>query len=258
MRSPVNFNLLRPALILLFVFLFIPTENNYGLQRMVNAEVLTMEEENRLTALLFRQMYRRFDSIVDVCHHSLGFNGNILLAHDNEIVYQACSGYEDAHLIRLRPETSFQLASVSKQFTAMAILILEAEGKLRLDDPLRNSIPELPYQGVTIRHLLNHTSGVPNYLWYIDQYWTSDSLLPTNEDLVSILAEHGDRMNFDPGERFSYSNTGYALLASVVERISGQSFGSFLTERIFIPLHMENASVHAPNVRAADPFYLVG
>ncbi len=258
MRIFMHIRLLRPALMLLFIFIFIPSEQNYGLQTIEKAEVLTLEEESHVKELIFKQMYHQFDSVLDICTRYFGFNGNVLLAHDNEIVYQACSGYEDSHGTRLKPETSFQLASVSKQFTAMAILILEAEGKLRLDDPLLKYIPELPYQGVTIRHLLNHTSGVPNYLWYIDNYWTSDSRLPTNEDLVRILAEHSEKMNFEPGMRFSYANTGYALLASVVERISGQSYGSFLREKIFIPLDMENASVHTPSVRSADSTYLAG
>ncbi|MBP6976858.1 MAG: serine hydrolase [Bacteroidales bacterium] len=258
MRSVVHSTLLRPALILLFIFIFIPVENNYGLQHKPKTDVLTLEEEDHIKELIFGKMYHQFDSISDICTHYLGFTGNVLLAHDNEIVYQVCSGYDGAQRIRLNPQTSFQLASVSKQFTAMAILILEAEGRLRLDDLLSKYIPELPYKGVTIRHLLNHTSGVPNYLWYIDNYWTSEDRLPNNEDLVRILSEHGEQVNFKPGQKFSYSNTGYALLASVVERISGKSFGSFLTERVFIPLDMENASVHTPVVPATDSSYLAG
>ncbi len=258
MRHFINNKLLRPALILLFFFFFIYTENNYGLQSISNSEVLTLDEEDHLSDLIFKQMYQRFDSIVDVSTHSYGFNGNLLIASGDEIIYQACSGYENSHLVRLKPETAFQLASVSKQFTAMAILILLDEGKLRLDDPLQWFIPELPYSGVTIRHLLNHTSGVPNYLWYIDNYWTSDSVLPTNEDMIRILSQYGTELNFEPGTRFYYSNTGYAILASVVERITDQSYSTFLTEHIFRPLDMQNASVRIPSDRAHDPDYLAG
>lgn len=258
MRHFINNKLLRPALILLFFFFFIYTENNYGLQSISRSEVLTLDEENHLSDLIFRQMYQRFDSIVEVSTHSYGFNGNLLIAAGNEILYQACSGFEDSHLTKLKPETAFQLASVSKQFTAMAILILLDKGKLRLDDPLQQFIPELPYPGVTIRHLLNHTSGVPNYLWYIDNYWTSDSVLPNNEDMIRILSQYGTELNFDPGTRFYYSNTGYAILASVVERVSGQSYDTFVTEHIFRPLDMQNASVRIPPDRAHDPDYLAG
>lgn len=253
-----NRKLIRPALIVLFFFFFIYSENNYGLQNIARSEVLTIEEESHLSDMIFRQMYNRFDSIVDISTHHYGFNGNLLIACNNEILYKACSGYEDSHLTKLRPETAFQLASASKQFTAMAILILMKDGKLRLDDPLQRFIPELPYPGVTIRHLLNHTSGVPNYLWYIDNYWTSDTELPSNEDMIRILSQYGKELNFEPGKRFYYSNTGYAILASVVERISGQSFGEFLTERIFRPLDMENASVRTPSSRTSDPSYLAG
>jgi CubicO group peptidase (beta-lactamase class C family) len=258
MKHFMNIKLIRPALILLFFFFFIYSENNYGLQNFSTSEVLTLDEENHLYDLIFRQMYHRFDSIVDISTHYYGFNGNLLIASGNEIIYQVCSGYEDSHLTKLKPETAFQLASASKQFTAMAILILLKEGKLGLDDPLQRFIPELPYAGVTIRHLLNHTSGVPNYLWYIDNYWASDTELPTNEDMIRILSHHGAQLNFKPGTKFYYSNTGYAILASVVERISGQSFGTFLTERVFRPLGMENASVRTPSSRAPDPSYLSG
>lgn len=241
---------LRSFLVVVLTLSFIHSEKNYGFRTHADTEALTLEEEHHLSELILRIIHEKMDSIMEVTTRYYGFNGNVLVAIDNEPIYQSCSGYGNFRQKKeLTPQSAFQLASVSKQFTAMAILLLEQDGKLHLEDPLRKYIPELPYKEVTLQHLLNHTSGLPNYMWYIENYWISDSILPSNEDMIRILSEKAAHLNFTPGKRFAYSNTGYAVLASVVERISGQSFGSFLTDRIFRPLGMKNASVGAPLTR---------
>lgn len=251
--------ILRSFLIVAFTLSFICSDKNYGLRTIAGAEVLTLEEEHHLSELILRIIHDKMDSIMGITSRYYGFNGNVLVAIDNEPIYQSCSGYENFHQKKeLTPQSAFQLASVSKQFTAIAILLLEQDGKLRIEDPLRKYIPELPYEGVTLQHLLNHTSGLPNYMWFIENYWISDSILPSNEDMIRILSEKAAHLNFTPGKRFVYSNTGYAVLASVVERISGQSFGSFLTDRIFRPLGMKNASVFSPLTREDEYVHVYG
>jgi CubicO group peptidase (beta-lactamase class C family) len=134
------------------------------------------------------------------------------------------------------PETNFRLASLSKQFTATAVMLLEAEGKLGYDDSITALIPGLPAyaRGVTVRHLLNHTSGLPDYERFVPDTQTAQAL---DRDIPALIARDSATL-FAPGTRYAYSNTGYGLLALIVERVSGQRYADFLQARIFAPLDM--------------------
>lgn len=136
----------------------------------------------------------------------------------------------------VRPETNFRLASLSKQFTAMAVMLLVADGRLRYDDPLAGLLPALPAyaRAVTVRHLLNHTSGLPDYEDFVPDRQTTQV---HDQDVPGLIAR-ASSTTFPPGTRYAYSNTGYVLLALVVERLSGARFADFLHERIFAPLGM--------------------
>jgi CubicO group peptidase (beta-lactamase class C family) len=133
------------------------------------------------------------------------------------------------------PATNYRLASITKQFTAAAILLLNEAGKLRLDDPARKWLPSLPdaTQGVTLRHLLTHTGGLVDY----EDFVPDDAPQVHDADVLGLL-EKQDRTYFPAGSSYRYSNTGYALLALIVEKASGQRFAAFLRERIFAPLGM--------------------
>ncbi|RST59331.1 serine hydrolase domain-containing protein [Siminovitchia terrae] len=165
-------------------------------------------------------------------------NGTVLVAKKGEILYEGAFG--DADMSTNRPLTSrsvFNLASVSKPITATAILLLVQEGKLSLDDYLNKWIPDLPYGGITIRHLLNHTSGLPDYLDLFEVYWDK-AKIADNDDLLRYLIKYKPERLFAPNERVEYSNTGYILLALIVERITDMDFADFLQENIFKPLKM--------------------
>ena len=175
-----------------------------------------------------------------------GFNGNVLVAHKGRIIYEGAVGYADPRTKEeaLTNESVYQLASVSKQFTAAAIMLLQQQGKLQYDDPVVEHLPELPYKEMTIRHLLNHTSGLPNHMWLVEHHWHSEEP-PTNDDVVELLAKHELPLYFWSGRRHDYSNTGYVVLASVVERLTGQSFASFVKQEIFEPLEMNHSFVYS-------------
>src|SRR5687767_5732399 len=145
------------------------------------------------------------------------------------------------HDVRLAPDSVFHVASVSKQFTAAAILLLAEDGKLSLDDEVRKFIPELPDFGarITIRHLANHTSGIRDQWDLLGLAgWRYSRDLITDDDVLQLLSRQQD-LNFTPGERHLYSNSGYTLMAIIVSRASGKSFREFTTERIFKPLGMD-------------------
>ncbi len=180
----------------------------------------------------------KIDSLVQAYVERAHFNGSVLVAAGGVLIYESSIGmanYFDKS--KLTKQHSFQLASVSKQFTAIAILLLHQRNMLSIDDPLSKYLPELPYPGVTIRNLLNHTAGVPDYLKLIEDECTLEKL-PTNDHLIKLLSDRNLPCYFTPGRRFSYSNTGYAILASVVEKVTGDSFSGFLRSQIFDPLQM--------------------
>lgn len=168
------------------------------------------------------------------------FQGNIILALGGKVVFEECFGYADLqNKVKNDSATMFQLASVSKQFTAMGIALLNEKGLLSYDDTVKKYIPEFPYNNITIKHLLTHTSGLQNYIWLIENKWQKKAI-PDNEDLIDLFVENTLPLNFPPGTRFSYCNTGYAILASVIERVSGQHYSIFMKENIFDTLGMHN------------------
>ena len=162
---------------------------------------------------------------------------------DGKIVYEHGFGMADLdHDISISPGTVFHVASVSKQFTATSIVLLAQRGKLSLDDEVRKYIPELPDFGpqVTIRHLLHHTSGLRDQWTLLGLAgWRYSLDLITDDDVLAVMARQHD-LNFPPGDRYLYCNTGYTLLAQIVKRVSGQSFREFTTASIFGPLGMKN------------------
>jgi len=175
------------------------------------------------------------------------FKGNIVLALNGKVVFEECFGYADIEKKILNDtNTVFQLASVSKQFTAMGIAILNEKGLLQYDDLVIKYIPEFPYDKITIKHLLTHTSGLQNYIWLIENKWKKIHI-PDNEDLIDLLAKNPLPVNFQPGTKFSYCNTGYAMLASIIERVSGKKYGVFLKENIFDVLCMDHTFVFDKN-----------
>ncbi|MBX3243699.1 MAG: beta-lactamase family protein [Acidobacteria bacterium] len=169
------------------------------------------------------------------------FSGTILIAEKGRPIYQKAFGLanEDTKTPN-KLSTVFELASVSKQFTAMGIVQLQKEGKVSYDDPLVKHIPELAfYEGVTIRHLLKHTGGIPDYMDLLAKDWDKEKIA-TNTDIIKQLQEKKPAREFAPGEKWSYSNTGYLLLATVIERVSGRSFDQYLKQKIYKPLKMNN------------------
>ena len=174
------------------------------------------------------------------------FNGTALVFDGGKVVYQGAFGLRSIDPIdSLDVNSQFRLASVSKQFTAMAIMILKEQGKLRYDQDIRDFIPELPYKGVTVRHLLNHLSGLPDYEPLMDENWKTDLKFDDparytdgNPDVIRMLVTKKPPVYFAPGEKWQYSNTGYNLLGTIVAKASGVSFAEYLKKNIFEPAGM--------------------
>jgi len=167
----------------------------------------------------------------------------VMVIRNDEVLHAAGYGYADLESREpITPQTSFRLASVSKQFTSMAVMILAERGELDYDDPLVKFLPELGRFGesITLRNLMTHTGGLPDYYDALEA--ASTEHMPDTEEAMEFLAAWGESPLFAAGERYEYSNPGYEMLALVVERVSGQRFGQFLEDNIFAPLGM-NATV---------------
>ncbi|WP_299367186.1 serine hydrolase domain-containing protein [Winogradskyella sp.] len=186
----------------------------------------------------------KLDSILNVLHQKEQFNGGVLIAKGNEVIYKNTFGYstfEDKKALNLN--TVFQTASVSKTFTAVAVLQLIEQGRLQLDDKLVDFFPELPYPDVTIRNLLSHTSGLYPYNPLFVKHWDHNKIAE-NKDILTIYREQKPKSFFSPDEGYSYSNIGYVFLACIVENVSKVSFQDYLKQEIFGPLKMENSQIY--------------
>jgi CubicO group peptidase (beta-lactamase class C family) len=170
----------------------------------------------------------------------------VLVVHDGQAVFGRGYGVTDMRTLHpIDSSTNFRLASFTKQFTAMCIMLLVHEGNLNYDDHLTDIFSEFPAYGkpITVRNLLNHTSGLPDYEDILEKQYpnTPDEKIPQILDAgVLKLLEQQSAGKFPPGSKWEYSNSGYAVLAMVVEKVSGKPFGEFLRERIFVPLKMES------------------
>jgi len=177
------------------------------------------------------------------------FNGSLLVAKNGQIIYELYSGFRDPRTKTdsILPNTAFHLASVSKTFTAMAVLKLQEEGKLRTSDSVAAYLPGFPYPAITVKTLLNHRSGLPNYVHYMENLgWDRRKTISNRDVLDFIIARHQDIQTGSSDRRFSYSNTNFALLALIVEKVTGQSFPEYMKMAFFDPLGMVDTYVYTP------------
>jgi CubicO group peptidase (beta-lactamase class C family) len=186
------------------------------------------------------ELASKFEQYMDACVAQEGFSGSVLVTKDGKDLFRKGYGLANAeHRIPNAPETKFRLGSITKQFTAMAILILQERGKLKVDDTIGKHLDDAPkaWEGVTIHHLLTHTSGIHSY--------TSDpeymKKMAYHETVKSMIARFKDKpLDFKPGEKFEYSNSGYFLLGAIIEKTSGETYEKFLKHAIFEPLGMKD------------------
>ncbi|MEZ0541364.1 serine hydrolase [Fibrella arboris] len=187
----------------------------------------------------------RIDSfLTTLAQHQL-FNGSMLVAEQGQIIYQRSVGFADTRRqVRHTDTTTFNLASLSKPFTAVAVLQLVEKKKLTLDDPLVTYFPDFAYPAVTIRHLLTHTSGLPQLERQEDAYSNAhpDELI-SNQTVYRHLIELKKPLLFQSGDKWAYNNTNYMLLAMLVEKVSRQPFATYLKQRVFKPAGMANTYV---------------
>ena len=176
------------------------------------------------------------------------FNGTILFAKKNHTIIKKAYGFSTLETKdSLTTSSTFQLASASKPFTAIACLQLVEKGKIKLTDSVQKFIPSFPYQGITIHQLLSHRSGLSQYTHFCDapdSIWPDKHKTITNRDVINIIEKYIPGVNYAPNTKFYYCNTNYMLLASIIEKVSEQTFEQYLKANIFTPLKMSNTIVY--------------
>jgi CubicO group peptidase (beta-lactamase class C family) len=186
-----------------------------------------------------------------------GFNGAILVAKNGQVIFEDYHGYYNLQKKdSLTQHSAFHLASVSKTFTAMATLKLAEMGKLSVEDDVRKFFPSFPYDNITVKSLLTHRSGLPNYLYFMDKLGWDRKTYCTNEDILDYMIRFKPAIMALPDKHFTYCNTNYALLGLIIEKASGQPYAEFLKQQIFTPLKMNDTYVFSHSDSAtAMPSY---
>ncbi len=173
-----------------------------------------------------------------------GFNGAILVAKKGRVIFEDYHGFFNFQKKdSLTPASAFHLASVSKTFTAMAVLKLAELGKLSLNNDVKKYFPAFPYDNITIKLLLSHRSSLPNYIYFMQKLGWNPKQYCSNEDMLAYLEKFKPPLQGTPGTHFTYCNTNYALLGLIIEKVSGKRYADFLQEYFFTPLNMTNTYV---------------
>ncbi len=199
------------------------------------------------------------DAFMQNLHRKSAFNGNVLIAKKGKIIYQNTFGWADyLHKDSLKITSKFELASVSKPLTALGVLKLAEEEKLRLDQTVNDFFPDFPYLGITIKMLLSHRSGLPNYIYFSEEAWKDRTKAMNNMDAMDLLIEHKPTRYGAPDGRFHYNNSNYMVLAAIIEKVTGQDFAVYMKESIFNPAGMKNTAVLSKAVYDKIPTDVVG
>ena len=176
-----------------------------------------------------------------------GFNGAVLVGYRGKVIYERYFGYSNReHKMPLNFASSSQLASISKTFTGAAILYLNEHKQLNIDHTVQQYIPGFPYPNITLRMLLNHRSGLPDYTHWVPVYHKDQNTPITNEKMVQLMINHKPHAEARPDKRFKYCNTNFAILARIIENVSGMPYSEFMAKYIFAPLGMSNTFVYEP------------
>ena len=195
----------------------------------------------------------RIDSFFNSVNNYNQINGGILIAENGSVIYKKSFGFADIENKMFNTDsTGFTLASVSKIFTSAAVLQLRDKGKLQLDDPFKKYFSDFPYPDITIRNLLSHTSGLPDYDLYEEQINERPNKIFTINDIIPSLKLWKKPLRSKPGEKWEYSNTNFCLLALLIEKLSDISFQKYIQKNIFIPSKMYNTYFLNDSIHAID------
>ncbi|MDB5032023.1 serine hydrolase domain-containing protein [Mucilaginibacter sp.] len=206
---------------------------------------------------------KKINEVMQILHKTRGFNGNVLVAKHGKIIYEKAIGWADyLHRDSLKISSRFELASVTKTMTSTAILMLMERGKLKLDQNVKDFFPDFPYDGVTIRLLLTHRSGMMNYVYFVDDIYRKEHRIQkiglSNKDAMAMIAKYKPARFNSPNKTFLYNNSNFMVLGSIIEKVTGMPYAQFMKENIFKPAGMEHTDVYSKAVYDKIPVDVVG
>lgn len=219
------------------------------------------------TAALLKYNPRNADKRIDEFFHNLhnksGFNGAILVAKKGKILYENALGWANyPRQDSLHIDSKFQLASVTKTMTGVAIMQLIEQGKLKLTDDVKKFYPNFPYDGVTVKLLLTHRSGMMNYVYFVDNVYRSEHRDQrkgiTNQETMDMIAQYKPARFNVPDKRFLYNNSNFMVLGSIIEKVTGKSYTEYMTENVFKPAGMTHTAVYSKAVYDKIPTNVLG
>lgn len=196
-------------------------------------------------------------------HKKYNFNGNMLVAKGGKIIYEKAVGWADyLHRDSLKINSEFELASITKTFTGVAIMQLVEAGKLKLTDDVKKFYPNFPYEGITVELLLSHRSGMMNYVYFIDDIWRKEKRNMkkgvSNQEVMEVIADKKPNPYTKPNRVFHYNNSNFMVLAAIIEKVTGQRFSQYMMEHIFKPAGMKNTHVYSTTEYEKIPVDVVG
>jgi CubicO group peptidase (beta-lactamase class C family) len=204
--------------------------------------------QSKIDSVKYKNEIYRLDTLFTKLYKADAFNGNVLIAKGEKIIYQKSFGYGIKESNKTLNDSSlFQLASVSKVITGVATLLLYEQGKLNLDTKVSDILTDFPYKAITVKQLLTHRSGLPNYTYFCGEHIDNTVCTVSNQMMLDIIVKHQPKAYLKPGVRFNYCNTNFALLALIIEKVSKKCYSDFLKDELFIPLGM-NHSYTALNI----------
>jgi CubicO group peptidase (beta-lactamase class C family) len=227
------------------------------------ADLPNVKMDTSILAYNPRNADRRIAEVMEELHKTRGFNGNVLVAKKGKILYEKAIGWADyLHRDSLKLSYQFELASVSKTITSTAILMLMERGKLRLDQNVKDFFPNFPYDGITIKLLLTHRSGMMNYVYFVDDIFRKEHRDQkkglTNQQVMDMIAQYKPRPFNKPNIRFLYNNSNFMVLGAIIEKVSGMPYAQFVKQNIFVPAMMKHTDVYSKAVYSKIPVHVVG
>ena len=247
----------RFTLLIVLFFLIVLSCNNAPSVNELEYEDYTIEPRVLCDSATAKVKSEWIDSIFTRLSKGYWFNGSVAYLEQGCLIYQKSFGLSNFRTKdTLNTSSAFQLASVSKMFAAMSAMILKEDGLLNFDIDIKTYLPSFPYDSVTTRMLMTHRAGLSRYMSLAHDQWTNKTIPLKNEDMLALYEEHVPDPYFQPDNGFHYCNTNYALLACIVEAISGMQYADFVKQRIFDPIGMHDSFVYDMNEDTIVSFYV--
>lgn len=263
----MKFRLLITAFAFTIISLLSCTSKEEKVKQAAADKKVRVKEDDKSDSLLLVYNPKKEDKwIADFAenlHRKYGFNGNILVAKKGKIIYQGAKGWADyLHRDSLKINSEFELASITKTFTGVAIMQLIEAGKLNLTDDVKKFFPNFPYDGITVKMLLSHRSGMMNYVYFIDDIWRKEKKDMkkgiSNQAVMQVIADKKPNPYAKPDNRFHYNNSNYMVLGAIIEKVSGKRYSQYMMENVFKPAGMKNTHVYSKAEYEKIPVDVVG